>query len=132
MVATPKDNLKKSLQKAQPKTIAYFKSDVMGEKVHIVRVGNNIGWYWENKKDGKTYGDFIVYEPLVDRKAEKEIVRLKEKFAGAKSDSEKRRYATLLLDLTRRYESTRVKDIEQAYEVLIDQAEKTITEITKK
>lgn len=123
--------------------IVCYNVKTSGENIKILRIADHFAWTWDNKADGKSYGDYCIAQPYKDPRLERKQAKMIRDIdamlakAAKMADGEKKEaYAKEIekaqqdcLDVGRFYKELKDKDEENLLAVLIEQADSTIEKV---
>lgn len=105
-----------------------FDVTTANETIKIIRIADHFAWRWDNKRDGKSYGSFVIQPPFKEKKIEKQIKELGEKIEISKG-GRKEKLTAEMKELLKFYDDLKTEDISNLLSVLIEQADVTIDKI---
>lgn len=129
-MAAPKTKEKEQQGKKMFFALAAFTVEAtQGEIIQIIRISDHFAWRWDNKKDGKTYGDYVIQPPYQNEKLDKEIKALMDKEATMPEGVKKTRIKGRIAELVKFYDDLKLEDVGNLFSTLIQQADMTIDAI---
>lgn len=105
---------------------AFTVEATQGEIIQIIRIADHFAWRWDNKKDGKTYGDYVIQPPYKNEKLDKEIKQLMDKESQMSEGVKKTRIKGRIAELVKFYDDLKLEDVGNLFSTLVQQADKTI------